>query len=119
MFSVVKSSKAGGPDKVSGKSLKVCSKQLAPVFHNLFKWSLNCSTVPEIWKTVVIFPVPKVSKPCELNDYRPVALTSIAMKCLERLSSRPRRPKTQKTSSKSCKRVEYTESNRCVSAAAL
>ena len=32
-----------------------------------------------------IFPVPKKAKIPELNDYRPVALTSVIMKCFERL----------------------------------
>ena len=85
LFRTVKTNKALGPDRVSGKILKFCSKQLAPVFHNLFEWSLNCCTVPIIWKTSTITPVSKVSKPCILNDYRPVALTSIAMKCFEHI----------------------------------
>ena len=29
--------------------------------------------------------MPKISKPCILNDYRPVALTSIAVKCFKRI----------------------------------
>ena len=32
-----------------------------------------------------IVPVPKKAKVTELNDYRPVALPSIIMKCFERL----------------------------------
>jgi hypothetical protein len=32
-----------------------------------------------------IVPVPKKAKVTELNDYRPVALTSVNMKCFERL----------------------------------
>ena len=31
------------------------------------------------------YPVPKKGKVTCLNDYRPVALTSVAMKCFERL----------------------------------
>jgi hypothetical protein len=33
---------------------------------------------------VTIVPVPKKAKINELNDYRPVALTSVIMKCIER-----------------------------------
>ena len=36
-------------------------------------------------KHSTIVPVPKKTKPTSLNDYRPVALTSIIMKCFERL----------------------------------
>ena len=32
-----------------------------------------------------IVPVPKKAKVTELNDYRPVLLTSVIMKCFERL----------------------------------
>ncbi len=41
--------------------------------------------VPTSFKKSVIIPVPKNNKPSCLNDYRPVALTSIVMKVFERL----------------------------------
>lgn len=40
-------------------------------------------TIPKIWKTTEILPLPKKPKPFVLNDFRPVAPTSMAMKCLE------------------------------------
>ncbi|KAK5853457.1 hypothetical protein PBY51_014606 [Eleginops maclovinus] len=43
------------------------------------------SVVPTCFKESIIVPVPKKTKPIFLNDYRPVALTSIIMKCFERL----------------------------------
>ena len=41
--------------------------------------------MPPIWKTSEIIPVPKKSAVKELNDLRPVALTSFVTKCLEKL----------------------------------
>ncbi len=41
--------------------------------------------IPTSFKKSVIIPVPKNNKPSCLNDYRPVALTSIVMKVFERL----------------------------------
>ncbi|CAJ0949610.1 unnamed protein product [Ranitomeya imitator] len=41
--------------------------------------------VPGLWKTTCQVPVPKTTVPTSLHDYRPVALTSPAMKSLERL----------------------------------
>ncbi len=41
--------------------------------------------VPTSFKKSDIIPVPKNNKPSCLNDYRPVALTSIVMKVFERL----------------------------------
>ncbi|PWA30672.1 hypothetical protein CCH79_00009251 [Gambusia affinis] len=47
--------------------------------------NLQLGGVPTLWKTSCIIPVPKKSRPSELNDFRPVALTSHLMKTLERL----------------------------------
>ena len=41
--------------------------------------------VANLWKTSCIVPVPKKGRPRDLNDYRPVALTSHVMKTFERL----------------------------------
>ena len=42
--------------------------------------------IPSIWKTAKIIPVAKMSRPVELNDYIPIALTSVSFKCLERIT---------------------------------
>ena len=54
-------------------------------FTEIFNLSLKQHKSPVIWKTSEIVPVPKKQKVKELNDLRPVALTSILVKCLERL----------------------------------
>lgn len=81
----VKCSKAMGPDGLGGKVLKSCCQQLSEVFHMLFQWSMDIHSVPLLWKSAIISPVPKISKPKDLNDYRPIALTPIIMKCFERV----------------------------------
>ena len=82
-FSKLKVNKAAGPDKLTTKLLKVCSAELAPVFTVIFNWSLETCSVPTCLKKSTIVPVPKKQSPQTLNDYRPVALTSVAMKCFE------------------------------------
>ena len=47
--------------------------------------SLIESVIPTCFKLTTIVPVPKNAKATCLNYYRPVALTSVAMKCFERL----------------------------------
>ena len=47
--------------------------------------SLQTQHVPKVWKDAVVAPVPKSRGPKTLNDFRPVALTSILMKTLEKL----------------------------------
>ena len=73
---------AEGPDGISGHAL-TCANQLGPVFTTIFNLSLAESVVPACFKWSTIVPVPKTA--ASLNDYRPVALTSVVMKCFERL----------------------------------
>ena len=47
--------------------------------------SLIESVIQTCFKQTTIVPVPKNTKATCLNDYRPVALTSVAMKCFDRL----------------------------------
>ncbi len=77
--------KACGPDNIPGRVLKVCANQLAPVFTTIFNLSFNQGVVPISFKSSIIIPVPKTPCPGSLNDYHPVALTSVVMKCFERL----------------------------------
>ncbi len=77
--------KAAGPDGITGRVLRSCSDQLTGLFTSLFNESLATSVVPTCLKKYIIIPVPKNNKPACLNDYNPVALTSIVMKVFERL----------------------------------
>ncbi len=77
--------KAAGPDGITGRVLRSCADQLAGLFTSIFNESLATSVVPTSFKKSIIIPVPKNNKPSCLNDYRPVALTSIDMKVFERL----------------------------------
>ncbi|KAK1792065.1 hypothetical protein P4O66_001844 [Electrophorus voltai] len=79
------SGKAVGPDGICGRVLKACADQLAPVFTDIFNLSLTLRIVPSSFKRSTIVPVPKKPRPSSLNDYRPVALTLVVMKCFEKL----------------------------------
>ncbi len=50
-----------------------------------FNISLSQAVLPTCFKATTIIPVPKKSSPSCFNDYRPVALTPILMKCFWRL----------------------------------
>ncbi|KAK3573820.1 hypothetical protein QTP86_032910, partial [Hemibagrus guttatus] len=84
-FRRVKTRKAAGPDGITGRVLKACAVQLAPVFTEIFNLSLEQSMIPTCFKQSTIVPVPKKHQPACLNDYCPVDLTSAVMKCFERL----------------------------------
>ncbi|KAK2884332.1 hypothetical protein Q8A73_020806, partial [Channa argus] len=62
-----------------------CANELADVLTSIFNLSLSQCTVLLCFKTTTIIPLPKKSPPTCLNDYRPVALTPIIMKCFERV----------------------------------
>jgi hypothetical protein len=59
--------------------------QEVSVFTDIFNLSLTVSVISTCFKQTTIVPVPKSEKVSCLNDYCPVALTSVAMKCIERL----------------------------------
>lgn len=58
---------------------------LTSIFTWLFNRSLELCEVPSCFKCSTIIPIPKKASTTELNDYRPVALTSVVMKSFEKL----------------------------------
>ena len=87
--------KAAGPDGISPRLLRTCANQLSPVLRHLYNLSLSLEQVPVLWKTSCLVPVPKKKSPSDLNDYRPIALTSHVMKVLERLVLTHLRPQVK------------------------
>ena len=51
----------------------------------MFRASLEQSIVPKDWKTAIITPVFKGGDPQSVSQYRPISLTSILCKVLERV----------------------------------
>ncbi|KAK3508999.1 hypothetical protein QTP70_015950 [Hemibagrus guttatus] len=80
--------KAAGPDNIPGRVPRECKEQLADVITDIFNISLSSAVVPTCLKTTTIIPVPKKSPVSCLNDYVPVTLTPIIMKCFEWLVMR-------------------------------
>ena len=85
-FKHVNPRKAAGPDGIPNRMLiRACADQLADVFTGIFNLSLSQSAVPTCFRMATIVPVPKKAKVTELNDYLLMALTSVIMKCFDRL----------------------------------
>ncbi len=85
VFRMNKRRKAPGPDGVTPVCLKSCADQLTPISTQIFNRSLELCEVSSCFKRSIIIPAPKKPKMTGLNDYRPVALTSVVMKSFERL----------------------------------
>ena len=77
--------KAAGPDNIPGRVLRDCADSLTDVLTDIYNTSLNQAIIPASFKATTIVPLPKKSPVSSLNDYRPIALTPIMMKCFERL----------------------------------
>lgn len=73
--------KAASPEGIHGKVLKTCADQLAPALFTIFNLSLTQSVAPTCFKRPSIISVPKSFTLAELNDYCPVPLTSLVIKC--------------------------------------
>ena len=77
--------KGPGPDGIIPRVLKVCADQLSTIITSIFNTSLRTQTTPDSWKRAIIKPLPKISKPSQLKDYRPISLTSVLCKTMEKL----------------------------------
>ena len=74
---------ATGPDGISAKLLKAARLELAQPITDLLNYSISNSFVPTQWKQAHITPIPKAPHPT-LDEWRPISLTAILSKVLER-----------------------------------
>jgi hypothetical protein len=73
------------PDPANLYFLKKCATPLAYPLSIIFKESLKTGIVPEIWKLSHIFPIfKKKGSRNEVENYRPVSLTSSVVRVLEK-----------------------------------
>ncbi len=84
-LSRINARKALGPDNIPGHVLRDCAVELIDVFTDIFNISVSQAVVPTCFKATTNIPVTKKSSPSCFNDYRPVAITPILMKCFEQL----------------------------------
>lgn len=76
--------KSPGPDGVLPGILSRVALEISHPISILFNTSLRCGKVPTAWKCANITPVHKGGDRSCISNYRPVALTSILSKLLER-----------------------------------
>ena len=77
--------KAPGPDGISARLLKECSRELAPLLTTLFNKSLSEGVVPDDWKEANITAIFKKGDRGVASYYRPVSLTSLCCKLQEHI----------------------------------
>ena len=81
----LKPSKSQGPDNLHPKFIKECSEQLIEPLKNIFTKSLNESKLPDVWKQANVTAMFKSGENTNPENYRPISLTSVACKLMERL----------------------------------
>ena len=82
------SSKAAGPDGIDGILLKNCAASLAKPLTIMFNTSYVSGIIPEEWKLALVVPVHKKGEKDNVENYRPISLTSLVMKVFERCIQR-------------------------------
>ncbi|KAG5454452.1 Ras- protein Rab-8A [Clonorchis sinensis] len=77
-----------GPDEVHPRILKETSYTLATHFHLLFRQSLDEGHLPSVWKEAIVTPIYKTGDRLSPGSYRPISLTSVPCKVMERILKR-------------------------------
>ncbi|CAF1076370.1 unnamed protein product, partial [Brachionus calyciflorus] len=85
ILSSLKSDKSTGPDDMNPYFLKFCSKSIALPLSIIFNNSLLNGEVPELWKLANVTPLHKNGSKLESSNYRPVSLTFVPGKIMERI----------------------------------
>ena len=78
-------SSAAGADDIHPALLKTCARQLASPLLKIFRLSLSECHLPSQWKSTIVVPIFKKGSRYDPLNYRPVSLTSVTGKCLERV----------------------------------
>ena len=81
----LKPGKAAGPDKLKPLLLKELRDEIAPIIKVIFDKSLQTGTLPTEWLTANVMPVFKKGDKSLAANYRPISLTCILCKVLERI----------------------------------
>ena len=74
-----------GLDALPSWLFSKCSYELAGIIAYIFDYSFSNGVVPGQWKRSVITPVPKVSRPMSISQFRPISVTPILSRLAEKL----------------------------------
>ena len=77
--------KSPGPDGISGIILKNCAASISFPLKLLFELSYSSGAIPSDWKLANVVPVHKKGEKSNVENYRPISLTSLVMKVMEKI----------------------------------
>jgi exonuclease III len=79
-------SAAEGNDGICVKMIKLIWQTLVFPITHIVDTSLQTSTFPDIWKSAILSPVPKIRNPVNIKDFRPISLLCILSKVTEKIA---------------------------------
>ena len=85
ILSNLKVSSAPGPCTFHPKIMNECAESLAPPLYSIYRDSLDTGKLPNIWKTANVSPIYKKGRKTDPLNYRPISLTSVPCKVMERI----------------------------------
>ena len=85
LLSRLSKSKATGLDKIPAKLIRKCPDLIANSLCTTFNRSITCGIFPDEWKCSKVIPIFKQGERFDLNNYRPISVTPIIAKVLERI----------------------------------
>ena len=77
--------KSMGPDELNPLLLKTMSKVFAVPLSLIYQESIRSGKIPSVWKDACVTPLFKKGQKSNPGNYRPVSLTSIVCKCMEKI----------------------------------
>ena len=84
-FMMKQKSSAPGPDGIPYWIWRDYAQYLAPIITRILNFSLSQQYIPLKWKLANISPIPKESPVTECSQLRPISLTNIIMRILEKI----------------------------------
>ena len=84
----LKANKSSGPDNISTRVLKEGSRELSMPLSIIFEESIESGEIPEDWRCANVVPIFKGGNKTVVSNYRPISLTSVVCKVLERVIKR-------------------------------
>ena len=83
----LRSDKSPGPDKLHPRILQELAKELTTPLAIIYNKCIDKGTLPSQWKEAIVTPIFKKGCKSDLGNYRPVSLTSVVCKVMERMIS--------------------------------
>ncbi|XP_071954169.1 uncharacterized protein [Antedon mediterranea] len=73
----IKVNKSSHPDDIPSRLIRDFAVELAPPLTEIFNLCLKSHVFPSVWKRAAITPIPKSSKACSPDEYRPISITPL------------------------------------------